>query len=59
MQEIVDSDNEKFEDLCLFIKKETVIFFSEIFKRLVEFYRHGYLHDDFIRQVYDKKVINE
>lgn len=40
-----------------FIKRETVLFLVELFKRLLKIFREGYLHDDFVSLVYDKKLI--
>ncbi len=57
IQELIESDNDKFEDISLFVKKETVYFLIELFHRLVGDYRFGYLIDDFVRLVYDKKLI--
>ena len=58
VQEMVDSDNEKFEDLYKFLKKEAVLFMADLFKKYIGFYRNGYLIDDFVRFVYDKKLIS-
>jgi len=58
ISEIIDSDNEKFEDMFKFVKKETVLFLADIFKKFISYYRNGYLIDDFVRFVYDKKLIN-
>ena len=57
LQEIVDSDNEKFEDVSLFIKKDCILHLTCVLRRLVDHYRHGYLVDDFVRLVYDQKLI--
>lgn len=52
----MQSDNDKFEDLFKFIKKETVIFLAELFKSLLKFQKDCYLNDDFVRLVFDQKL---
>jgi hypothetical protein len=50
---LVESENEKFEDLFKFMKKETVLFFAELFKHLYKFHKEGYVNDDFVRLLFD------
>ena len=57
INELVESGNEKFEDLTKFIRKETVLFMAELLKRLLHFYKNGVLIDDFIKIIFDKKII--
>jgi hypothetical protein len=40
-----------------FIKKETVIFMAELLKSMLKLHKEGYLHDDFVRLVFDTKLI--
>lgn len=55
---MVDSDNDKFEDMYKFVKKESVLFMADLLRKYIGFYRNGYLIDDFVRFVYDKKLIS-
>eukprot|EP00347_Sterkiella_histriomuscorum_P009052 403342709 len=58
IQELVDSDNDKFEDLYKFVKKEAILFMADLLRKYIGFYKNGYLIDDFVRFVYDKNLIS-
>jgi hypothetical protein len=57
IEELINSNNEKFEDMLKFIKRETVVFMIELLEKLVVYYKNGFLIDDFVRVLYDKKII--
>ena len=57
VNDVVESDNEKLEDLTKIIGKETVVFLAQVFIRVLYYYKQGVLVDDYVKLVFDKKVI--
>jgi len=41
------------------VKKEAIMFMVELFKSLQKFHRTFYMNDDFVRLVFDKKLLDQ